>query len=219
MSVKSLKGEAELKNGAIWSLCWEWWISLTPWEEAWNVYILFQIIACSISVSSASPKWLAYCNKKKIKLSDAFSTVLNHLPILYSFICITHLFSFKKASMSGHSGYSRESKDLVNLFDLFSRHSVGLKKKGKKSSSSSGIWMNMFVISRKLYLQCHYSFSSGIPDTFAAFGYENLDWCNMLPRNLSHRSEHTVRLMEANRKVFCVLRSLKIWMENQIAYR
>lgn len=33
--------------------------------------------------------------------------------------------------MSGHSGYSRESKNMVNLFDLFSRHSVGLKKKKK----------------------------------------------------------------------------------------
>lgn len=77
--------------------------------------------------------------KKKYILSDAFSTVLNHLFILYSFICIAHLLSFKKASMSGHSGYSRESKNLVNLFDLFSRHSVGLKKKKKKSSSSSGI--------------------------------------------------------------------------------
>lgn len=88
--------------------------------------------------------------KKKKKLSDAFSTVLNHLFILYSFICIAHLLSFKKASMSGHSGYSRESKNLVNLFDLFSRHSVGLKKKEKKSSSSSGIWMDMFAISRKL---------------------------------------------------------------------
>lgn len=107
--------------------------------------------------------------------------------------------------MSGHSGYSRESKNLDNLFDLFSRNSVGLKKE-KQNSSSSGIWMDMYGISRKLGSQCHYSFSSGNSDTFAAFGYENLDWCNMLPRNLSHSSEHTVRLIEANRKMFCVLR-------------
>lgn len=35
--------------------------------------------------------------------------------------------------MSGHSEYSREGKNLVNLFDLFSRHSVGLKKKKKRA--------------------------------------------------------------------------------------
>lgn len=192
MSVKSLKGEADLKNCAIWSLCWEWWISLTPWEDVWNVYTLFQIIACSISISSASPKWLAQCNKINVLyLSDVFSTILNHLPILYSFICTTHLFSLKKTSMSGHSGYSRESKNLMNLFDLFSRHSVGLKKKEIESNSSSGIWMDMSGNLRKLGWQCHYSFSSGISDTFAAFGHENLYWCNMLPRNLSHSSEHS----------------------------
>lgn len=28
---------------------------------------------------------------------------------------------------------------------------------------------------KKIRLQCHYSFSSGISDTFAASGYENLD--------------------------------------------
>lgn len=66
MSVRNLKGEADLRNGAIWSLCWEWWISLIPWEEAWSVCILLQIIACSISISSASPKWLAQCNKKNV---------------------------------------------------------------------------------------------------------------------------------------------------------
>lgn len=80
---------------------------------------------------------LSVIKKMYYILSDAVSAILNHLPILYSFICITHLLSFKKASMSGHSGYSREGKNLVNLFDLFSRHSVGLKK--KKSNSSSGI--------------------------------------------------------------------------------
>lgn len=68
---------------------------------------------------------LSVIKKMYYILSDAFSTVLNHLPILYSFICITHLLSFKKESMSGHPGYSREGKNLVNFFDLFSRYSVG----------------------------------------------------------------------------------------------
>lgn len=152
---------------------------------------------------------LSVIKKKYYILSDAFSTILDHLLILYAFICITHLLSSKKAIMSGHSVYSREGKNLVNLFDLFSRHSVGLKIKEKKSNSSRGIWMDMFGMLRKLGSQFHYSFSSRIPDTFAAFGYENLDWCNMIPRNLSHSSEHTLKLIEANRKVFCVLRSLQ----------